>query len=90
MARECQNPAPKDIPQSSGASKTVVGCNSDLKHHEFIGLILGPARGLTDTGAQQLVVGASAGSAMVRSTSQTARFGAGGRDTVQHDCDLWR
>ena len=43
-----------------GASKTVVGCNSDLKHPEFIGLILGPARGLTDTGAQQLVVGASA------------------------------
>ena len=51
-----------------GASKTVVGCNSDLKHPEFIGLILGPARGLTDTGAQQPVVG---------------------RDTVQHDCDLW-
>ena len=43
-----------------GASKTVVGCNSDLKHPEFIGLILGPARGLTDTGAQQPVVGASA------------------------------
>ena len=84
MARECQNPAPKDIPQSSaknfflpgdafaqlhdlssymlydGASKTVVGCNSDLKHPEFIGLILGPARGLTDTGAQQPVVAASA------------------------------
>ena len=82
--RECQNPAPKDIPQSSaknfflpgdalaqlhnlssyilydGASKTVVGCNSDLKHPEFIGLILGPARGLTDTGAQLPVVGASA------------------------------
>ena len=68
MARECQNPAPKDTPQSSaknfffagdafahlhnlssyllfdGASKTVVGCNSDPKHPEFIGLILGPAR----------------------------------------------
>ena len=43
-----------------GASKTVVGCNSDLKHPEFISLILGPARGLTDTGAQQPVVGASA------------------------------
>ena len=42
------------------ASKTVVGCNSDLKHPELIGLILGPARGLTDTGAQQPVVGASA------------------------------
>ena len=64
MARECQNPAPNNIPQSSannfflprdafaqlqnlssymlydGASKTVVGCNSDLKHPEFIGLIL--------------------------------------------------
>ena len=39
-----------------GASKTVVGCNSDLKHFEFIGLILGRARGLTDTGAQQFVV----------------------------------
>ena len=115
MARECQNPAPKDIPPSSaknfflpgdafaqlhnlssymlydGASKTVVGCNSDLKHPEFIGLILGPARGLTDTGAQQPVVGASAAlrCAMVRSTSQTARVGARGRDTVQHDCDLW-
>ena len=38
-----------------GASKTVVECNCDLKH-EF----LGPARGLTDTGAQQPVVGASA------------------------------
>ena len=84
MARECQNPAPKDIPQSAaknfflpgdafahlhnlssymlydGASKTVVECNSDPKHPEFIGLILGPARGLTDTGAQQPVVGASA------------------------------
>ena len=43
-----------------GASKTVVGCNSDPKHPEFIGLILGPARGLTDTGAQQPVVGSSA------------------------------
>ena len=72
-----------------GASKTVVGCNSDLKHPEFIGLILGPARGLTDTGAQQPVVGASAGSTMVRSTSQAARFGARGRDAVQHDCNLW-
>ena len=29
-------------------------------HPEFIGLILGPARGLTDTGAQQPVVGSSA------------------------------
>ena len=28
-------------------------------------------------------------SAMVRETPQTARFGARGRDTVQHDCDLW-
>ena len=43
-----------------GASKTVVGCNSYLQHPEFIGLILGAARGLTDTGAQQPVVGASA------------------------------
>ena len=43
-----------------GASKTVVECNSDPKHLEFIGLILGPARGLTDTGAQQPVVGSSA------------------------------
>ena len=43
-----------------GASKKVVGCNSDPKHPEFIGLIPGPARGLTDTGAQQLVVGSSA------------------------------
>ena len=84
MARECQNPAPKDTHQSSaknfflpgdafaqlhnlssymlfdGASKTVVGCNSDPKHNEFICLILGPARGLTDTGAQQPVVGSSA------------------------------
>ena len=85
MARECQNPAPKDTPSIfsqeffflpgdafaqlhnlssymmfDGASKTVVGCNSDLEHPEFIGLILGPARGLTDTGAQQPVVGVSA------------------------------
>ena len=43
-----------------GASKTVVDCNADPKHPEFIGLILGPARGLTDTGAQQPVVGSSA------------------------------
>ena len=43
-----------------GASQTVVGCNSDPKHPEFIGLILGRARGLTDTGAEQLVVGSSA------------------------------
>ena len=43
-----------------GASKTVVGCNSDLEHPEFTGLIPGPARGLTDTGAQQPVVSASA------------------------------
>ena len=43
-----------------GASKTVAECNSDPKHPEFIGLILGPALGLTDTGAQQPVVGASA------------------------------
>ena len=84
MARECQNPAPNDTPQSSaknyflpgdafaqlhnlsscmlfdGASKIVVGCNSDPKHPEFIGLIMGSDRGLTDTGAQQLVVGSSA------------------------------
>ena len=84
MARECQNPAPKDTLLSSaknfflpgdafaqlhnlssylvfdGASKTVVGCNSDPKHPVFIGLILGPTRGLTDTGAQQPVVGSSA------------------------------
>ena len=84
MARECQNPALEDIPQSSaknfflpgdafaqlhnlssymwfdGASRTVLECNSDPKHSEFIGLVLRPARGLTDTGAQQLVVGASA------------------------------
>ena len=26
---------------------------------------------------------------MVRATSQTARFGTRGRDTVQHNCDLW-
>ena len=45
---------------SDGASKNVVECNSDPRHPEFIGLILGPARGLTDTGAQQPVVGASA------------------------------
>ena len=98
MARECQNPAPKDVHQSSaknfflpgdvfaqlhnlssytlydGASETVVGCNSDLKHPEFIGLILGPTCG-----------GRLSCSAMVRSTSQTARFGARGRDTIQHD-----
>ena len=71
MARECQNPAPKDMPQSAakdfflprdaqlhnlssymlfdGDSKTVAECNFDPKHPEFIGLILGPARGLTDT-----------------------------------------
>ena len=84
MARECQNPAPKDTPQFAaknfflpgdafaqlhslssymlfdGASKTVVGCNSDPEHPEFIGLILGPARGLTNTGVQQPVVGTSA------------------------------
>ena len=42
-----------------GASKTVVECNADPKHPEVIGLILGPARGLTDTGAQQPVVGSS-------------------------------
>ena len=84
MARECQNPAPKDTPQSAakiiflpgdafaqlhnlssymlfdGAYKTVVERNSDPKHPEFIGLILGPTRGLTDTGAQQPVVGSSA------------------------------
>ena len=84
MAGECQNPAPKDTPQSpaknfflpedafaqlhnlssymlfDGASKTFLGCNSDPKHPGFIGLILGPARGLTDTGAQQPVVGSSA------------------------------
>ena len=83
MARECQNPAPKDTLQSpakiffarrcfaqlhnlssymlfDGASKTVVRCNFDPKHPEFIGSILGTALGLTDTGAQQLVVGSSA------------------------------
>ena len=84
MARECQNPAPKETSQSSaknfflpgdafaqlhnlssymlfdGAFKTFVGSNSDPKHREFVVLILGPARGLTDTGAQQPVVGSSA------------------------------
>ena len=43
-----------------GASKNVVECNSDPNHPEFIGLLLGPARGLTDTGAQQPVVSSSA------------------------------
>ena len=43
-----------------GASKSSVGSNSDPKHPEFVGLILGPACGLTDTGAQQPVVGSSA------------------------------
>ena len=38
-----------------GASKTVVGCNSDLKHPEFIGLILGLVCGLTDTAHQPAV-----------------------------------
>ena len=38
----------------------MVECNTDPKHPEFIGLILRPARGLTDTGAQQPVVGSSA------------------------------
>ena len=43
-----------------GASKFVMEYNSDSKHPEFIGLMMGPARGLIDIGAQQLVVGASA------------------------------
>ena len=97
MSRECQNPAPKDTPQSSaknfflpkdafaqmhnlssymlfdGASKTIVGCNSDPKHPEFIGLILGSARGLTDTGAQQPVVGSSAAHAAIDFSSGTPK-----------------
>ena len=84
MARECQNPAPKDTPQSSAKNffcqemllhsciicrltcRSMVHPRLSLdatlisKHPEFIGLILGPARGLTDTGAQQPVVGVSA------------------------------
>ena len=107
MARECQNPAPKDTLQSAaknffwpgdafaqlhnlssymlfdGASKSVVECNSDPKHPEFIGLILGPARGLTDTGA---LISCST---MVRSTSQSTRSSARGCDTDQHDRDVW-
>ena len=43
-----------------GASKNAVGSNFDPKHPELVGLILGPARGLTDTGAQQPVVGSLA------------------------------
>ena len=34
--------------------------NCKMKQHNFVGLILGPPRGLVDTGAQQPVVGASA------------------------------
>ena len=80
--RECQNPAPKDTPQSPAKSffcqemplhsciichptcclmvRPKLGSNSDPKHPEFVGLILGSARGLTDTGAQQPVLGSSA------------------------------
>ena len=71
------------------ASKTVE-CNSDLEHPEFIGLILGPARGLTDTGAQQPVVGASA--ALRWCDRLLKRHGLVPVDvtpTVQHDCDVW-
>ena len=85
MARECQNPAPKGIPQSAaknfflpgdafaqlhhlssymlfdGSSKTVVEMQLSIRSTlSFIGLILGPARGLTDTAARQPVVSASA------------------------------
>ena len=51
-----------------GASKTVVGCNSDPKHPEFIGLILGPARGLTDHWSTATCGGFISCSTMVRST----------------------
>ena len=53
-----------------GASKTVVGCNSDLKHPEFIGLILGPARGCDGHWSTATCGGRLSCSAMVRSTSQ--------------------
>ena len=42
-----------DEPEPQAAS-----CKPNIRN--FVGLVLGPARGLTDTGAQQLVVGASA------------------------------
>ena len=45
--------APGDQPESQNNS-------SKPKHNHFGGLVLGPARGLTDTGAQQPVVGTSA------------------------------
>ena len=113
MARECQNPAPKDTPQSSaknfflpgdafaqlhnlssymlfdGASKTVVGCNSDPKHPEFVWFDPGTSSWLDGHWSTATCGGIISCSAMVRSTSQAARPGARGCDTDQHDCDVW-
>ena len=50
-------------------------CKPNIRN--FVGLVLGPARGLTDTGAPQPVVGASA-----------AQWWCG-RDTEQNDRHLW-
>ena len=63
-----------------GASKTVVGCNADPKFGP------GTSYGHWNTATCGGFISCSA---MVRSTSQAARSGARGRDTVQHDCDVW-
>ena len=43
---------------NDGRQPQASSCKPNIQN--FVGLVLGPARGLTDTGAQQLVVGASA------------------------------
>ena len=57
---------------------------SEPKHHDFVGLILGQARGLTDTGVRSLWVNLSC-SMVARTTSQATRSGGCGCDTGQHD-----
>ena len=92
LARECQNPVPKDSPQAPAKSFFMPGdafaqlhnlasymaftgvfepldgspdgfeneAGWAVSNHDFVGLILELARGLTDMGAQQPVVGTSA------------------------------
>ena len=54
LENEADWDTPNDEPEPQAAS-----CKPNI--HNFVGLIWEPARGLTDTGAQQPVLGASAG-----------------------------
>ena len=70
-----------------GASKTVVGCNYEASGVHWFRF--GISSWLDGQWSTATCGGGLNCFSMVRSTSQAAQFGARGRDTVQHDRDVW-